>query len=198
MPLTPKVLDALTELINIGVGRSAAILNEMLDSHVILRVPRVSPLMAADLKARLADRGLAGGAAIKMPFHGALQGVAALLFPPGSAAKIVSLLTGEQVGSPEWDPLRVETLNEVGNIVLNGVIGSIANTMEASVDYSLPACVELNVDAVGDEGLDIADTIIFAEAALMIQEHQIEGSVLLLFEFASFNTLLDLIQEKSV
>ncbi len=41
MELTAAQLDALKELINIGIGRAAGMLNDMVNSHVSLQVPQV-------------------------------------------------------------------------------------------------------------------------------------------------------------
>jgi len=40
-PLSPLELDALTELVNIGVSRSAGSLREMVGEEIILSVPKV-------------------------------------------------------------------------------------------------------------------------------------------------------------
>ena len=41
MNLTPYQIDALTELINIGVGKAAGMLNQILEAHVNLQVPAI-------------------------------------------------------------------------------------------------------------------------------------------------------------
>ena len=39
--LTEFQFDALTEVINIGVGRAASILNEMIETHISLQIPEI-------------------------------------------------------------------------------------------------------------------------------------------------------------
>ena len=41
MKVTSYQVDALTELINIGVGRAAGMLNQILEAHIQLQVPSV-------------------------------------------------------------------------------------------------------------------------------------------------------------
>jgi chemotaxis protein CheC len=41
MKLTARQLDALQELVNIGIGQAAGILNDMIDSPIRLQIPYV-------------------------------------------------------------------------------------------------------------------------------------------------------------
>jgi chemotaxis protein CheC len=50
MDLTADQIDALKELINIGIGRAAGVLNTMLHSHIRLRVPVVEIFSPSALK----------------------------------------------------------------------------------------------------------------------------------------------------
>ena len=52
MDLTPDQIDALKELINIGIGRSASMLNEMVNTRVYLQVPSVKVFSPKDAKKR--------------------------------------------------------------------------------------------------------------------------------------------------
>ena len=56
MRLTEKQFDALQELVNIGVGRAAGMLNQMVDSRIILEIPYIKVLNAADLHKELAKK----------------------------------------------------------------------------------------------------------------------------------------------
>ena len=49
MNVSPERIDALTELINIGVGRAASSLNQMCGAHVRLQVPSVAVVDGDDL-----------------------------------------------------------------------------------------------------------------------------------------------------
>ena len=50
MNVSAEEIDALRELINIGVGRAAGALNDMVGAHVELRVPSVRLVSTADIK----------------------------------------------------------------------------------------------------------------------------------------------------
>jgi chemotaxis protein CheC len=183
-------MDALTELINIGLGRAAAILNEMATSHVKLVSPRIEVLSLDALimgKGRQLDASLS---AVKMLFTGTMAGAAFLAFPPESALRLVSLLTGEDQDSPDLDSLKMETLNEVGNIVLNGVLGSIANALEGTMTYTIPSYHEGTLKRLFTENVNDDDTVVLAVAEFSVEERNVHGDTLLILEPKSFMTLL--------
>lgn len=190
MEMTPSQRDALTELINIGLGRAASILNEMATSHVKLTTPRVEALTLKDIlmgKGRLLRVTLS---CVKMSFTGMMKGSAFLAFPPESALKLVSLLTGELQGSPDLDSLKLETLNEVGNITLNGVLGSIANTLGGRMNYTIPIYQEDMIERLMIECVNEDDAVVLAIAEFNVETQNIHGDVVLVFEAKSFAALL--------
>jgi len=193
MKLSPIHVDTLTEIINIGIGQAGAILNKMLGSHVKLQVPTVHILDRDELPGYLPRFNGDKLASVQMPFSGSMSGVASLVFPPDSASKLVSLLSGEQAGLPDMDALKVETLKEVGNIVLNGVMGSISNMVETHIDYSIPQYNETSASGLILKKHDFSVAIIVAEALFSIDEHDISGDILLLFEMSSLEALLSII-----
>lgn len=196
MKLTPEELDALKELINIGVGKAAGVLSEMVSGHISLQVPFIKILTAPDLKVEMEELGRYRISAVKLRFQGPFAGSAALVFPPDSASKLVSILTGEEPGSVDLDSVRVGTLNEVGNIVINGVMGSIANVLRQHIDYSLPNYVEDDIDNLLEMGGPLlATTVLLARTRFMIEQLHIEGDILLIFEVGSFDALIAVINK---
>lgn len=188
-------LDALTELMNIGVGRAAAMLNQMIDSPIELNVPVVKILQASELATEIeqpADQLLSF---VRLVFRGAIGGTAALLFPTESAANLVAALTGDE-SSPDLDSVRAGTLSEVGNIVINGVMGSIGNVLSIPLAYELPTYVEASLAEMftqdGDDGDDPVNDpmVLVAHTRFTVQDLEIQGTILLIFEVLSFDALL--------
>jgi CheY-specific phosphatase CheX len=128
--LTPQQNDMLTELANIGMGHAASTLNNLIGHRVRLQVPSVEIISHA----HPALTGDGSVAAVSMGFRGSFSGNAALMFPAESAAILVAALTGEAPDADLSEELRAGTLAEVGNILLNGVMGSIMQH-----DHSQPA-----------------------------------------------------------
>lgn len=192
MDLSPGRIDALTEIINVGVGRAAASLNEMLESHVRLQVPDVRVISQQEIDA-IDSFVKEDVSAVKLDFEGFLSGMSSLVFSMESASKLVAILTGEELGSPDLDPLKTETLNEVGNIVLNCVMGSVGNMLEKNLFYSLPSYMEDTVSNLIRQNIETSGAIVIARAIFNVERHDIEGNIILVFELSSFDSLLSAI-----
>lgn len=189
-------IDVLQELINIGIGKAAGMLNEMLATHVILQVPVIRILSQQDLDRELGEISRNSLSAVRMGFNGSFSGNALLLFPPDSANNLVSVLTGEDSIEDDMDAIRTGTLTEIGNILINCVMGSISNAIGKQLSYSVPSYLEdslLNMLQQNNESSRDA-TIILAKTHFIIEEHFINGDIILFFEVGSFDALLDSIE----
>ncbi len=191
---TPHHIDVLKELINIGVGRAAGALNEMVNCRVNLEVPSVRVLTPLQFKKETADLGDKKMAAVRIGFEGPFSGTAALVIPPESASKLVNVLTGETAVATDLDSAKEETLREVGNIVINSVMGSLGNILNQYISCSLPAYIENTVKNIFISEKIGNDTIfLLVRTHFLIEQHQIEGNIILLFTVGSFDVLLSAI-----
>ncbi|MBW4680168.1 MAG: chemotaxis protein CheC [Microcoleus vaginatus WJT46-NPBG5] len=192
MNLTANQIDALQELVNIGVGQAAGVLNEMIDSHIRLQIPFVKILSPVELQQQL--EGRVNGqriSAVGLGFTGSFTGLAQLVFPADSADLLAAMLTGEELGTPDLDLVKIGTLSEVGNIVINGVMGSISNVLDQRLDYSLPTYTEGTVELLLASGsLASKAVVLLAQTRFIIERLHIEGDVILIFNVASFDALL--------
>ncbi|MBT3384466.1 MAG: chemotaxis protein CheC [Prolixibacteraceae bacterium] len=196
MELTDMQIDALTEIINIGVGKAAGVLNEMVESPINLNVPYIKILSREDMKTEVKRFGIENLSAVKMNFKGSLDGTSALVFPTKSASDLVSMLVGEEIESDDLDTVRSGTLAEIGNIVLNGVVGSIGNLLQRQLDYSVPNYVEASMDRlVFSSQSDANFALLLANTRFNIEKLNISGDIFLVFELASFDILMGAIDE---
>ncbi len=191
MCLKPYHIDALRELVNIGVGQAAGMLNQMLRSHIRLQVPHVKVLSQSELKEEMEELGAETLSAVQLMFNGPSSGIASLAFPTDSAVKFVDILVGEEPGILDFDSIKIGTLTEVGNIVLNGVMGSIGNILNQRIWYSVPTYIKDPVKGLlglGDP--DPSTTVLWAQTRFTIEQYQLTGDVILLFEMGSLDVLL--------
>ncbi|MBD3306541.1 chemotaxis protein CheC [candidate division KSB3 bacterium] len=193
MSLTAYQLDALTELINIGVGRAAGMLNQILEAHVQLNVPSIQIFPYSHIEHALQTITANALSIVSLGFKGSFSGTALLAFPSGSASQLVDVLTGEESEiEDDLDSIRVGVLTEVGNIVLNGVMGSLSNVLQEHFSYSIPVYIEDTIAHLVDENnLDAESTLILAKTELVIKKFHIKGNIILLFRVGLFNTLID-------
>ena len=194
MTMTCEQNDAVRELVNIGVGRASASLNELLECSVTLSVPRVTLVEPAQLHEYLGSEPNEVLAGVQMGFAGTFAGSAELVFPPRSAKQLISLLVGEEGAESsvdERDALWIGTLTEVGNILLNGVLGAISNTLESPLTYDIPSYVEANLHDLVCMGPSAAESALFAQTRFSVEELSVHGDVIILFESQSFREVLE-------
>jgi chemotaxis protein CheC len=192
---TDMQLDVLKELVNLGVGKAAAALNEMLESHIELEVPSITLFQYEKLEEEPEGFGEAEVSCVQLNFRGSFDGAAALVFPPSSAAKLVAALTGEDPETPSLNAVMAGTLNEVGNILINAVIGTIGNVLEKPFDFSLPNYVEGRLEELlnpGEQGAGL--TVLLIRTRFWVQDRQVEGNIFLIFEIGFFDALMTLIE----
>ncbi|MEG4861437.1 chemotaxis protein CheC [Microcoleus sp. K1-B6] len=196
MKLSTRQLDALQELVNIGIGQAAGVLNDMIDSPIRLQIPYLQILTPIDVEEEL-EQHLNGEqiAAVQLKFTGSFGGIAQLVFPTNSAALLVTMLTGEE-GTHDLDSVKIGTLSEVGNIVINGVMGAISNVLQQRLNYSIPTYSEGTIANLLISGGLATDTVVLlAQTSFMIERLHIEGDIILIFNVNSFDTLLTAINQ---
>jgi chemotaxis protein CheC len=200
MDVDNESLDAITETINIGVGKSASLLNKMTGSHIRLQVPKLSVVRFKDLEKTSwnlsADQKISS---VLQEFQGNFSGVTAIIFPPESATSLVMLLSGENEPGPEMDAIRMETLKEVGNIIINSIMGSISNILSQHLSFSIPVYYEGKLSGVKaiQRNINDDDWVIVAYTQFQIESKHIEGIILILLEVGSLEHLVGIIQGAS-
>lgn len=190
MNLTPRQLDLLKELINIGAGKAAGLINQMVSSHVQLELPELIVIPPGGLL-NLADRGFDEVlSAVRLGFQGAFTGWTGLVFSKNSANWLVSQLLG-QAGSPpmDLDSLRIGAIQEVGNIVLNGVMGSIVNVLGESIRYFPPDYFESGIQEIIASGNASERVVLLIKARFRLENGVAEGDILIFFAMDTFENL---------
>ena len=199
MMIDDESRDAITEMINIGVGRAAGILNEITGSNIKLRVPDLHIIRFGELLDT--PRFLPGSedlSTVMQEYHGKFSGTTSLAFPADSAASLVKLLSGEDGSSPDMDAVQVETLKEVGNIIINAVMGSISNVLGEDLTFTLPVYCEGNLTEIAStrHTLKPDDWVVLAQTQFMIESMSIEGMILLVLEVGSLDRLVESIRHQ--
>ncbi len=193
-----RQVDALKELLNIGVGRAAGMLNHLVSSNVQLQIPDITILHLKDLANKLEPIMKEKLAAVRLPFIGPFSGTAGLLFPAQSANNLVAVISGEEPGTPDLDSAKTAALTEVGNIVLNAVMGTFANmlVLKQQLEFHLPTFSEDANDFLRTtDQSNTSDLVIFAQVQFSIRQLKIVGDILLLFEVGAFDILLSLVDD---
>ena len=191
MTMSAQQLDALGELVNLGVGQAAETLNRMLETHVRLEAPQVQFLPLGEMKTVADSLGGGNFAAIRLPFRGVVAGFASLLFPPPDAVTIADLMAGNASNATDLDAMRIGALQEMGNIVLNAVMGTMADLLDEHLEYTIPTFVEDSLSRMLHLETGNPDAhFILARVTFLLEEHRVEGNVILYFEVGSVDPLI--------
>ena len=141
--LTELEKDALQEIMNIGFGRAAADLAEIINLHVILSVPHIAVLQSDEVinyvRAEIPDT--TDMSMITQFFSGKFNGGSFLVFPHGEGRKLLKIFDDEMAllgENYDIDVLEKETLVEIGNIIIGACVGKIAEMLGDVVTYAPP------------------------------------------------------------
>lgn len=192
MKFSQQQIDVLKELINIGVGKGASVLNTMLHAHIELRVPLVELMNREQMIAYLNSFEGDQLAVVNLPFDGQISGSTKLIFPTESAVKLVDAFTGEDLNDLDFDSIRVGTLTEIGNIVINSVMGAISNMLNMHLNYIVPNYFEGKIESLLDDNAPRIETpILLAQTRFAIQKLEVIGDIAVFLEVGSFESLLE-------
>jgi len=190
--LNNSQMDALKELINIGLGKGAQVLNEMLNSHIQLQLPmleiiafdKLTDFLSADYSSNLSG--------IYMDYQGEMNGNVVLIFNTKDALKLVSAFLGSQALDGEFDEMKSGSLCEIGNITINAVIGTLSNILKMRLKYSVPSYLEGGLDYFTDRiSLEKGSVILVAKTKFLIRDLEINGYIMLFFTMNSFARFIE-------
>ena len=188
MRIQPEHIHTLKNLIDIGAAKAATVLNEMVGTAISLDVPEIKLNPSEDPAEGFRGEKFVG---VELRFEGPLSGAGALVFPSASASKLVSILTGEDADSSNFDSTKIETITEIGNIVINHVVGSICNILDARVSFHIPdfsedcASGRLFTDRSGKD-----QAILVGQTRFSMDQLEVNGEILLLLDLEIFSSLL--------
>ncbi len=189
-------LDAMAELVNIGVSRAAASLGTMVGEQVLLSVPSVmvvSRSRAAELISQSQNELLV---AVRQAFNGDVSGRALLIFPEKNSLELVRAVAGKDLSLEDILELEHEALAEIGNIILNACMATVANLLQRSLTMSLPEIIRGTGVGLFDLAVSMADDVVlFVHINFSLKGHQVVGYVAMVMDFASLASLKELIAE---
>lgn len=195
--------DILNELFNISVGKAASMLSDIVDETIVLSVPDVKIIDGSgekNMRAYLPDEMNGTLMVSSITFEKQLSGVANLIFPAHKMKSFIKMCTNEDSADPLADStftdLDFDIVKEIGNIVLNCILGEIGNFLHIHLDYTLP---EVKVYKRIDFDKDIESTpyksVLVLYINFTIRQTQIEGAILVDLTMKSTQDLIALLDK---
>jgi chemotaxis protein CheC len=101
-------------------------------------------------------------------------------------------MTGDEGSNTDVDGIRAATLEETGNILLNGVVGSVSNLLQGKISFSIPYYSEQGGLPEQYAGAEFAghSHVILARSRFGVADHEIEGEIYLFFEMGGLERLV--------
>jgi chemotaxis protein CheC len=198
--LTELQLDALTELVNLGVSSAATSLSELVREEVILSVPKAVVVTREQAIANLREHDAKRLVAIHQDFEGDIRGRALLIFPEARSMELIRALVGPDLSLDDIIELEQEALAETGNILLNGCLSTMANSLQRNLKISLP-------EVIHGEGPDFFrsspeghESVLFIYINFAVKQRDIQGFLAMILDLPSLvmlQKLLDAYIERS-
>lgn len=193
--LTDDEHDVIVELMNIGVGRAASALSQLVQDEVLLSVPKLQFLESADAKAvfcRSMPDLLAG---VMQDFQGFMSGRAALLFPEERSLELVRAILGADMSADEITELEQETLAELGNILLNNCLATLANLLNRQIQTDLPQAFNVDtphlLNRLSSYGQDNSCMIMLVQIDFSLRASDLQGYLAFLIDLHSADAFIE-------
>ncbi len=184
--------DALVEIFNISIGRAAAAMSSIVNEEITLAVPSFRFMTVSEAAEALCTgegRRICG---VTQSYKGTFDAEAILMFPEERSLEIVRMMVGESFPLEELSDLEQEAMSEIGNIILNACIGTIANIVGGKFTSTLPAFrlgTSREILHADDKSGD--DYVLFIYIDFIMEKREIHGYVAFLMNVPSIAGLLD-------
>lgn len=185
--LDAEQIDALSEIFNIGVGKAAAAMGNLMHDEVLLSVPHVSIFTVSEAAQQL---GSAGSTmyGVRQPFRGVFNGDALLIFPGDKSLEIVRIVAGQALPGEDLSAIEQDAMAELGNVMLSACLATLADLLGNEFELSPP-----RVD-VGDSRTILGTRIqnhlvVFLHIRFELLSSQIEGFVVFVLNTTSLLAL---------
>lgn len=191
--LTPRQLDALREVANMGAGHAATALSQMTGQQIMISVPQLTVASIDDIPNQIAAPE-EPVAAVLMRMEGDLTGLTLLVFPHPIAMRVAGLMMRKPVTA--LGPIEESAIREAGNILSAAYLNALADFMKMTLLPSPPSLAVDMSDAVLSstfvESAQGATQVMCVESEFHLHEAQekLRGFFLLLPDPASLRLIL--------
>lgn len=186
--------DALGELFNIGVGRAAHSLSQMVRDEVELSAPVIALVRTQEVATTLLGAEFREVSMVSIDFSGPFEAQAILLFPERNALAIVSHMLDPDIPPEELSEFEEEAMCEVGNIILNACISALADEFGVEFSGGLPVHHFSDTETLPLFDGNDEQVVLLLQINLAIRQEQVEGHLLFLLSVSSMKSLLDCLQ----
>lgn len=177
--------DLLTEAFNIGIGTAAASLSEMVQSEIRLSVPYIRVMLKNDVANDIGQPTSTALSGVKQRFDGPFAGTALILFPEQRSLELVKLMLQDTLPQEDVTQYEQEALSEIGNVILNAGLSSLAELFQEQIETQLPEythgiCSDILQVCSVTESAD--EHVLFLRVDFELQDRALKGYVIYIID----------------
>jgi chemotaxis protein CheC len=195
--LSDRQSDALTELVNIASGLTAAKLSEISGHRVLIELPSVAIHPMDALANELRSFVTGDVATVHQVFTGPVAGDAILFLTYDGAVNLANLVADGRVRSQNLESDGQEVLTEVGNMLLSSCLGVFGNLLEVRVTFSLPwlrlESLERFVASLSVGGNELRYAVVIT-ASFRLFAQGVDGRIVIALGVASLERLIQAVE----
>ena len=198
--------DILKEIFNINVGQAANMLSEIINKKILLDVPNIEILDYKNvLKMEVAFENVPKGTLMlsSINFNKKIQGQANLIFPANKMRLFINLCMNEEDSEADQEihftDMDFDVVREVGNIILNAIMGGIGNFLDLNLEYTIPEVKIYDRDDFKEKILNSKELcVIMLYITFIIEDIEIEGGIIINLTLNSLKELMGQIKRMEV
>ena len=194
--------DILKEIFNLGVGQAANMLSEIINKKIALDVPNIDILDLEKQKPKIEQyfSALPTGSLMvsRIAFEEQITGEANLIFPADKMKRFINLCMhqdDESEAGMDFTDIDFDIFREIGNIILNSIIGGMGNFLDVSLNYTLPS-VKIFQPADFKQSIEEQNSsyMLMLYVTFIIDDAEIDGAVLIDLTLNSLHKVKKLIR----
>jgi len=196
--LTAEESDAINEVFNIAMGRAAHSLSQLMRAEVGLSIPDLDCLSMSQVEKLLSTDSDDSMCAVHEKFSGSFGGNALLVFPSVDSFELVRAIfpDTDEAQLDSISELEQEALLEVGNIILNACVGSIANLTGASFSTEIPVLLQGSAEEILLRARRVeTDEYLFMRMRFRIQVRSMLGYVAFVMDIPSLEAFREYVRK---
>ncbi|KOY82108.1 hypothetical protein I6G82_01160 [Lysinibacillus macroides] len=204
--LTPTQEDILKELYNVFVGEAANLLSEILQKRIFLSVPEIKLLSLHELKSSEKENliPVLNGTVLStsLKFGNVFSGRADFIFPAEQIKYVTALCLGEEyiVEDTEFsfNDEDFDIVKEIGNIILNSIMGGMGSLMEMKLEYDVPQVILHNAGEFCKALVSSEESnLLLLYVSFGVDNSKVLGLILIKFSLESVEFLIQKVNEIS-
>lgn len=204
--LTTPQEDILKEIYNVFVGEAANLLSEILQKRIYLSVPQVKLLSVNDIESMQVSRAMPelDGTILStsLKFGSDFSGRAEFIFPTKQIKFVTALCMGEEYVLEEDDlsfsDEDFDVVKELGNIILNSIMGGMGSFLEMKLEYDVPQVVLHEKGEFNQTFFSASENnILLLYVNFSLEESEVIGFILIKFSLESIEFLMHKVNEIS-